>query len=437
MNNKQNHNKQQQPYVSYVSARKSFRQEVRWLEKQAKNNPNKLKSYKKGKFNLGKTPDVLLLLGVKNASVIIRPSVFWKVMGKYLNLPPLLDNSGNKKNRHNISPETLLAIPQALNEPVAVFQSKTVQDAYVLLIELKEYDKASKTPLPIVVTLHFNNNELAITSCYGKELSGLRHFFENDLLYINHTKAQQLGAEYGGDLQQAIEDKTNLTKNNSGKQVSFGTPIVAVKSCAETPLNQNSFNAVDKQTNGDKQVPYWAPIAAVPENCNQPRQNLLTAICENNDTQLFSKLQYKLKKIVLQSINKVKSLFQDKQNNTQNNKLQNKSPIICTESDLKQWRYENIPLTQDNAYQEIMTVYAYFIPSDSKTYIQVAEEIQQNIAEKYTTGKTLNRKQIQTLYKDFSKPFEDARKAVREAMAKEQAQTPKQAHIQDKDDRER
>ena len=84
-----------------------------------------------------------------------------------------------------------------------------------------------------------------------------------------------------------------------------------------------------------------------------------------------------------------------------------------------------------------MSIYAQRIEKNSPAYQEVEQDTKQQVDEQYQKGESLNRKQLQTFRESFLQNFKHARNNVRQAMAKEQAQTPKQARIQDKDDRER
>lgn len=405
--------------VFYVCERKDYRKEIHSLERLSKENPDKLKVYQRKKFNLGRTPDVLQLLGVPNAKIEIHHEVLWKVMTDYLNLPPLLKPNGESKGHHNIPPETLIKIPRALNNPIAVFKSETVPDAYVLLIDLKEDN------LPIVVSIHLQNGKntneqvLEITSAYGKEISGLTKFFNNDLLYIDCQKAQKLSQEYDKKLEQAIIKQIKI---NSNMQVPLGASIAAVKSYAETPLNRNShITANQEKTDGDLQVPWRALIAAVPDNCNQPRQNSFVAVREDDNTPFVHKLQEKLKKFISQTIDMVKNIF-NKNNNTQATPPQNNQAY--NENDLRQWRMENAPLEKDKAYQVFMSIYAERIPPYTPAYEEIAHSTKQEVEEKYKQGKNCTLKQLGEFRQDFFKAFDKSRIKVRQEMDRELKQTP-------------
>nr|WP_314741338.1 hypothetical protein [uncultured Haemophilus sp.] len=73
---------------------------------------------------MGTTPDVLKMLGLPDANIRISDEVIHKVMSKYLSFP-----KGNRPNIHNLSPEVLKQLPTQLNNPVAVFNSSTRENA--------------------------------------------------------------------------------------------------------------------------------------------------------------------------------------------------------------------------------------------------------------------------------------------------------------------
>ena len=254
-NQTQQHAKSEQLGVFYVSAKKEYRKKIHRLEKNAKNNPDKLKIYRNEKYILGKTPDILQLLGAENVNVVMFHSVQWKAMAVYLNLPPFVSKNGDEKNRHNIPPETMIELPNALNNPIAVFRTQNPrngEDAFLVLTDLKEPYKDDFKQ--IVAALHFEidktgEKELRIKTVFGRNENQIETGFLKELMYINRDKALTLAKEYGGKVEQAILNVIKFVK-----------------------------------TNGDRQVPYGASIAATPENCNQSRQNLFVAVRENDNT---------------------------------------------------------------------------------------------------------------------------------------------------------
>ena len=412
--------------VFYVRAKKDYRQQIRWLEKQAKNNPDKLKTYKKGKFYLGRTPDILQLLGAENVSIVTHYPVLYKTMAEYLNLPPFVSKNGDEKNRHNIPPETMIELPNALNNPIAVFKTKNPrngEDAFLVLTDLKEPEDDHFKQ--IAVALHYETNdkgekELHIKTAYGRSEKQLEKGFLNNLMYINREKALILANEYGKKLQKTI---IRQIKINSNMQVPCGASIAAVKSSIETPLNRNLHITVNQdKTNGDLQVPWRASIAAVPDNCCQPRQNLFVAVCGNNNTPFAHKLQEKLKKFILQTVDMVKNIF-NKNNKAPVNLPQN-NQVIYTENDLEHWRKENAPLERDKAYQVFMSIYSERVPPNTPAYQELADTTHREVEEKYQQGKSYNLKQLGEFRQDFFEVFEKSRKEICQEMAKQQSQTP-------------
>ncbi|MBQ9618973.1 MAG: hypothetical protein IJR44_00605 [Neisseriaceae bacterium] len=412
--------------VFYVRAKKDYRKEIKWLEKQSKNNSDKLKDFQNKKFYLGRTPDILQLLGAENVNVVMFHSVQWKAMAVYLNLPPLVSKNGDEKTRHNIPPETMIELPNALNNPIAVFKSKNPrngEDAFLVLTDLKEPEDDHFKQ--IAVALHYELNdkgekELHIKSAYGRSENQLEKGFLNDLMYINREKALILANEYGGKVENAILNTVQHIKTNSNMQVPWWASIAAVSDNCCQPKQNSHITVNQNKTNGDLQVPWRASIAAVPDNCCQPRQNLFVAVREYDNTPFVHKLQEKLKKFISQTIDMVKNIF-NKSNNTQATPPQNNQAY--NENDLRQWRMENAPLEKDKAYQVFMSIYAERIPPYTPAYEEIAHSTKQEVEEKYKQGKNCTLKQLGEFRQDFFKAFDKSRIKVRQEMDRELKQT--------------
>jgi len=128
-------------------------------------------------FEFGKTPEVLKQLGAQNLPIVMGQSVMVKITG----------------GSHAIALDVIKDIPNAMADPVMVFKSDTVKNAFVILTE--HNDKSGDA---VVVALHLNKEEKHIrvnrvASIYGKEK--VENFIQNqtatgNLKYIDKNKSQ-------------------------------------------------------------------------------------------------------------------------------------------------------------------------------------------------------------------------------------------------------
>ena len=103
-------------------------------------------------FEVGNTPEVLKALGAGNLPVVMSQDVMAKITGE----------------KHSIALDEIKQLPYAIADPIMVFKSATVDNAYVILTEL--IDKAGND---VVVAMHLNRTEKHIkvnrvSSIYGK-----------------------------------------------------------------------------------------------------------------------------------------------------------------------------------------------------------------------------------------------------------------------------
>lgn len=143
---------------------------------------------KKGFVRLGKTPDVLKMLGVIDGTVRISRDVLEKSMANVLKRRTYF------RHTHSVTPEMMKELPKQLNNPIAVFKSSSVDGAMVVLTELTEHSKGKDKP--VVATLHFETTKkgvelVNIASVYGRSKSQLKTAFHDDLLYLHKEKGQQ------------------------------------------------------------------------------------------------------------------------------------------------------------------------------------------------------------------------------------------------------
>lgn len=149
----------------------------------------------RGYIAMGTTPDVLKMLGLPDTKIRIQGKTIEKVMGEYLGI-----EQGKHSHLHNLTPETLKRLPQNINNPVAVFNSSTKENGYVVLTELTETDSRTGTNKPVIAALHLKPAKggveiIDIASVYGRSQGQLQTAFDEELLYLNKEKAQRLNTE--------------------------------------------------------------------------------------------------------------------------------------------------------------------------------------------------------------------------------------------------
>lgn len=150
-------------------------------------------------FRLGQTPEVLKALGAKDLPVVMSQDVMAKITGV----------------KHNISVEDVKKLPNAIADPIMVFSSATVPNAYVILTELTDNNGKD-----IVTALHLNRklDRLSvnrISSVYGKENIGnfvVKQINAGNLKYIDKNKSQQWSTSRGLRLPKLVQ---SITDNNS------------------------------------------------------------------------------------------------------------------------------------------------------------------------------------------------------------------------------
>ena len=220
---------------------------------------------------MGTTPDVLKMLGLPDANIRISDEVIHKVMSEYLGFP-----KGNRPNIHNLSPEVLKQLPTQLNNPVAVFNSSTRENAYVVLTELFETKVKTGKTEPVIAALHIKPTKngvevLNITSVYGRGKGQLKTAFNNDLRYVNKEKAQhilntqslQLGWDFTSDVELStrnVKTETDLSQyqNPQSKQ--------SIEPESDEQLAPESYSR--------------SPIKSVEANIKRGREAMNTAIAE-------------------------------------------------------------------------------------------------------------------------------------------------------------
>ena len=188
-----------------------------------------LARYKRGEFasrreknldlRVGPTPAVLRMLGAKNADLVMTPGVLDKVT----------------REAHAISLAELKKLPEALHDPLAVFESATSSNSLVVLTELQEGRDN------VVVAVHLTSESgrvgvSRITSLYGK--NNPRALWRLPLLYFNNKKARGWLTAHRLQLPGAVPS----TRGRKGKIL---TPADLVKWKEKNGWEQTAFSIQD------------------------------------------------------------------------------------------------------------------------------------------------------------------------------------------------
>lgn len=176
-----------------------------------------------GYVRMGKTPDVLKMLGLPDVPVTINGATIEKVMAQHLGLA-----KGEHSNIHNLTPDTLRQLPKQLNNPVAVFKSGTdaTKQGYVVLTELTEKDIKTGMDKPVIAALHVKTTNkglelINIGSVYGKDsLKSIQNSLDKDLLYWHKEKGQNFVNAFRLQLPSHMQiQKTDLSSKGSQSNV--------------------------------------------------------------------------------------------------------------------------------------------------------------------------------------------------------------------------
>ena len=135
-------------------------------------------------FKLGKTSVVLKELGADDLPIVMAQDVISKINGV----------------KHEVSLENIRNLPRNIADPIMIFKSATVPNAFVILTEMEDMSGR-----PIMAALHLNKAEKhirvnRITSVYGKD--GIKNFITSqtklgNLKYIDKIKSQNWSQSRG------------------------------------------------------------------------------------------------------------------------------------------------------------------------------------------------------------------------------------------------
>ena len=180
-------------------------------------------------LNMGTTPPVLKMLGLKEVKVAMRESVIDKILFE-----------------HSVSVDDLKRIPAQINNPIAVMRSNpssTNPNGLVVLTELNEVVNGKEKPIIAALQLKKSGDQLEvinIASVYGRDLDTQ---IGNDLsraIYWNKTKGYQFARTVGLQLPSSLTSVDNLSVSN-------------IKTEAELSQYQSAKNNQESTTNPEIQ----------------------------------------------------------------------------------------------------------------------------------------------------------------------------------------
>ncbi|MBI5971447.1 MAG: hypothetical protein HY884_09875 [Deltaproteobacteria bacterium] len=123
---------------------------------------------------VGRTPEVLKMLGAKDLPLTIAPEV--------------IEKAGQGK--HKLPLEAIKALPVAIRDPLMIFDSAMEKNALVVLLGIEHKGK------PVIAALHLDKIEgryavNRVASVHGKEIGEIRSFLEKRLLrYWDEKRAK-------------------------------------------------------------------------------------------------------------------------------------------------------------------------------------------------------------------------------------------------------
>ena len=154
-------------------------------------------------LNMGTTPPVLKMLGLKEVKIAMRENVIDKALFN-----------------HSVSVDDLKQIPAQINNPIAVMRSSpssTNPNGLVVLTELDEVVNGKEKPIIAALQLKKSGEQLEvinIASVYGRDLDTQ---IGNDLsraVYWNKTKGYQFARTVGLQLPSSLTSVDNLSTLN-------------------------------------------------------------------------------------------------------------------------------------------------------------------------------------------------------------------------------
>lgn len=184
-------------------------------------------------LNMGMTPPVLKMLGLKEVKVAMRESVIDKILFE-----------------HSVSVDDLKRIPAQINNPIAVMRSNpssTNPNGLVVLTELNEVVNGKEKPIIAALQLKKLGDQLEvinIASVYGRDLDTQ---IGNDLsraIYWNKTKGYQFARTVGLQLPSSLTSVDNLSVSNVKTEAEL-SQYLSAKNNQETQINPEIQRAQD------------------------------------------------------------------------------------------------------------------------------------------------------------------------------------------------
>ncbi len=162
----------------------------KWLKGEMKSNES---------FEFGDTPFVLQTLGANKLPVIMSQDTMAKITGV----------------KHPVSLENVRKLADGINDPLMVFKSATIDNAFVLLTELEDMEGR-----PIIAAIHLNkvDNRMKINrmaSVYGRNGANkfvTEQFRIGNVKYIDKIKSQEWSTSRGLQLPKLVQ--SNPDNNN-------------------------------------------------------------------------------------------------------------------------------------------------------------------------------------------------------------------------------
>lgn len=176
-------------------------------------------------LNMGTTPPVFKMLGLKEVKIAMRENVIDKALFK-----------------HSVSVDDLKQIPAQINNPIAVMRSNpssTNPNGLVVLTELNEVVNGKEKPIIAALQLKKSGGQLEvinIASVYGRDLDTQ---IGNDLsraIYWNKTKGYQFARTVGLQLPSSLTSADNLSALNIKTETDL-SQYQSAKNNQETQIN--------------------------------------------------------------------------------------------------------------------------------------------------------------------------------------------------------
>ncbi|MEG2669073.1 MAG: hypothetical protein RR957_01275, partial [Oscillospiraceae bacterium] len=203
-------------------------------------------------FKLGITPSIFEKLGAKELPVIMTQKVMKKVT----------------EEKHSVSTENIDQLYDSIADPIMIFTSKSVPNAYVILTELKDTNGK-----PIITALHLNKKSNRVdvnrvASVYGKD--NVNNFIvtqieSDNLKYVDNKKSQSWLTSRGLILPKLVQDKidslglknTHPNNTNISQDTTGVNNIISNKQDIDT---KNKHSVADGENDYSKNIEKYGAI---------------------------------------------------------------------------------------------------------------------------------------------------------------------------------